>query len=1123
MTSADVRNELVNALRLDLVGPAPQDLGDPSERLDQAPSRWYLTGFLVPTTAPPEQAKVADAEDDELESAVEGGATDDDVPAEKGAVRERRLPSSVGLSLLLPAAATKLEAVVTWGDYRLESKRDNENTSAELWQRTPRQETVTLNVNQTIEDARYHKVPKSGGLCLALLVRRVDGAYAEAGLPQGSKTVSVFLVNNRPAAQQDSRKDESFAFQVSIELNSPTPFLPRPDLRGLFTQDWDESVADLQYRDCGEFAVGHNISTAIPKHADGPCRVVNTCWIPDAEVERVEPPSGLGDFELGMDALSKIHDPAQMKSRLEALPTEYRKWIADQQQSIANITPEKRRQTADTLLANGSAAATRIERGIHLLEIDPQALLAFRVANLAMANAARQRLKIAQPAWRPFQLAFILMNLEGIANGASPDRNIVDLLFFPTGGGKTEAYLGLAAFTLVLRRLGNPGITGAGTSVLMRYTLRLLTLDQLSRASTLICALELIRQNDKQFDPALDLGEWPFEIGLWVGKSATPNRMGSNRQGENQPDTARRKALAFIAGETQKPPLPLETCPWCGTKFTRGSFKLRPNIHQPTDLHVQCVDPSCPFNGTVQHLPIVAVDEPIYRRLPCFVIATVDKFAALPWLGRVGAFFGKVDRYDQYGFYGPCDPNRGNFLPNGKLPPPDLIIQDELHLISGPLGTIAGLYETVIDALCADGEKRPKIVSSTATVRRADAQIRALFGRAQVEIFPPPGPDRRDSFFARTVPSSQSPARLYVGVAAPGRNVKSVLLRVYLALLCRAHRFRNVPESDPYRTLVGYFNALRELGGARRLIEDEVRNRASGYDLRRRVGETQGLFDKRRIDQIPVELTSRVDTTDVSEAKRRLDLPMSSQDSVDVAIATNMISVGLDIPRLGLMVVFGQPKTTAEYIQATSRVGRDKEKPGLVVTILNPNKPRDRSHYERFTAWHQSFYRGVEATSVTPFAPRALDRALAAAAVALARHGNPLMTLPGGADAIVSERHNLAFVADALGDRARDHAIAEQSVRDAWRHRVRDAVISLMDVWENVSVEQQKTATRMKYWQFEGTENAWLLRDYLADELRTLPSTHWKSRFRAKWSMRDVEPAVAVSVQGPQREELDQD
>lgn len=1116
MTSTDVREELVKALQLDLVGPTPEGLGDPAERLDQPPSRWYLTGFLVPAEAGQTQVNDADADDDLLETAERPGATDDDTPRERTPARERRLPSSMGLSVLLRGEAKRLSVRVTWGDYRKEA---TENSGQEIWKRTARSADVDLDVSGPVDTPAETAVPGANGLWVALLVRPLGSAFGEAGLPAGAKTISVFLVNKRLPEKNDREKDRAFAFQVRLELHAEAPFVARPDIRGLFTNDWDDEVADLQYRDCGEYSVGHNVSTEACLESDV-CRVARTCWIPRAEVERVDPPATIPNVELGMRALAGLADGAEAWTKLAALPQAYRsKWIEPQRATLATIAPVKRRQTAVALLNNADAAARRIERGIELLRDDAQALQAFKIANRAMADAARQRRDVQQPEWFPFQLAYILMNLEGMANPDSADRQRVDLLFFPTGGGKTEAYLGLAAFTLVLRRLRNPGITGAGVSVLMRYTLRLLTLDQLGRAATLICALELIRQTDRE----VDLGEWPFEIGLWVGKSATPNRMGSTRPGENDEDTARRRTLKFQANETRFSPIPIEKCPWCRKEFSRDSFKLAPNPRQPNNLRVKCADFRCAFSGRERDLPIVAVDEPIYRRLPCFIIATVDKFAALPWLGRVGAFFGKVDRFDRDGFYGPCDPGVGNALPGGRLLPPDLIVQDELHLISGPLGTIAGLYETVIDELSANNHQRPKIIASTATVRKAEAQIRALFGRTDVQIFPPPGPDRRDLFFARTVPASETPARLYVGVAAPGRNVKSVLLRVYLAMLCRGERFKTDAASDPYRTLVGYFNALRELGGARRLIEDEVRNRAKGYGGRMRVGEAQGLFDERELNKIVTELTSRVETSDVADAKRRLDLPMSNKESVDIAIATNMISVGLDITRLGLMVVFGQPKTTAEYIQATSRVGRDRNKPGLVVTILNPNKPRDRSHFERFAAYHESFYRSVEATSVTPFSPRALDRALAAATVALARHGHKPMTKPGGADAIVTERPNLAFVPEALGLRAEVHKTGNPQDQLALRQNVRTRVISLLEAWENVSRDQQAQTVRMKYYQREGDESAYLLRDYLAEELKTLQPSDWRVRFRAKWSMRDVEQAVNISVLGPGQQDLDEE
>ena len=476
-----------------------------------------------------------------------------------------------------------------------------------------------------------------------------------------------------------------------------------------------------------------------------------------------------------------------------------------------------------------------------------------------------------------------------------------------------------------------------------------------------------------------------------------------------------------------------------------------------------------------------------------------------------------MQRYDQDGFYGPCNPLTGQPLAVERLMPPDLVIQDELHLISGPLGTMVGLYETALDELCSyeqDGRRvGPKIVASTATVRQADNQVRALFNRRVVDIFPPPGADRRDSFFAEVHPPSKSNARLYVGIAAQGRSPKVAMLRTYLVLLAAAQKAyvslkkRGDPANpaDPYMTLLGYFNSLRELGGARRIVEDEVSTRLSGYANRRRVGEADGLFGSRKIAYEVVELTSRVSTDKVAEAKRRLSLPFSEKDHVDTAIATNMISVGLDIARLGLMAVFGQPKTSAEYIQATSRVGRDPERPGLVATIFNIHKPRDRSHYERFAAFHESFYRTVEATSVTPFSPRALDRGLAGTLVALARQGHLPMTPPKGAMAILNERAHLDFVVDSLAERAQTHADMPTQEQERLRQRVRERSLDLLDEWSKIAMELQRNGVDLQY-QVEAGAAQRLLYEFLNPELKRLPSRHKK--FRANRSMRDVEPNV---------------
>jgi len=1111
MVSSEIRSMLVDSLQIDLVGPNGS-VGAQNEVLHQAPSRWYLTGFLVPQDAEVEQRADEDSAE-EVAEVSDASGLDDSAPPEPAAAKKKYLPSSIGLSFLVAKNCKGLEVTISWGDYRVvEKERDGKKLRD--WQRSPRAEMVPIDLPNETEQITEEKVPNSAGLKIAYCVRPIR--FETKGLiPEGSRSVSVFVVNRR-APDPDETRDQAFAFQVVLEVKADVPLVPRPNLRDL--DDYDERVADLQYRDAFEYAVGHAVSAEAIFESDRSCRIARTCWLPQAEVERVAP-SDIPGVELKMDALAALTDGADVTAKLGSLVSEYQKWIAEQRKKLPDLTTQ-RKEIAVELLNRAEYAAKRIERGIALL-VDAQCREAFRIVNRTMAEAARRRMGVMQgkdpatitPTWRPFQLAFILMNLRGIAEPGGDDRHTVDLLFFPTGGGKTEAYLGLAAFALVLRRLRNPGIKSAGLTVLMRYTLRLLTLDQLGRAATLICALELERQKD-----AVKLGDWPFEIGLWVGRAATPNKMGA--KGSKDRDTARAKTIAFKNDDRKPAPVPLEECPWCGTKFKPTSFQLIPNQDYPTDLRVMCANRHCDFSRG-QAIPILGVDEPIYRRLPCFMIATVDKFAAMPWTGEVGAFFGRVDRYDNNGFYGPCQPGHGSPLPGGELMPPDLVIQDELHLISGPLGTMVGLYESALDELCTRkiGGKtiRPKIVASTATVRRAEHQIQALFNRSSVEVFPPPGSDRRDSFFAEVHSPTESNARLYVGIAAQGRSPKLIMLRSYLALLGAAqkayasHPKRDDPSNpaDPYMTLLGYFNSLRELGGCRRIIEDEVTNRLTGYATRRRVGETDSAFANREINYEVIELTSRVSTDKVSEAKRRLTISFNQKERVDVAIATNMISVGLDILRLGLMVLFGQPKTSAEYIQATSRVGRDWNRPGLVVTLLNIHKPRDRSHYERFVAYHESFYRSVEATSVTPFSPRALDRGLAGVMVAISRQQNAVMTPPRGAEAILRERPTLDSSLVCLEQRAKEHRSKSSTVNDEDRERTRrsvhEKVGDLLDEWGRIALDLSNAGVALQYQREIGGAQR-LLYEFLDPELKQLHSRHMK--FRANRSMRDVEPSV---------------
>ncbi|WP_088892363.1 DISARM system helicase DrmA [Leptolyngbya ohadii] len=1135
-TPADVRSHLIDALQLDLVGPSPNDEIHAEEIIPQPPSKWYLTGFLVPFDAPLE-VRSDDTGNDELDTVSRVSAGDDDTTPDRASARKSFFPSSMGLSLLVADHTSSLHVTVTWGDYKPFSseklpEEESQNTlRVGTWQRSPRYAELTLPIEDSDTPVEFD-IPDSKGLKLIVSVRPVSSAEL---VPPGTRSVSVFLVNHRCPAPNKAA-DAAHAFQTRLVIQTEESFVPRPDLRGSNGEDWDERVADLQYRDDYEFAVGHNVSAIAQVEPGGICHQVWTAWIPTADVEKVIP-TKVDHVELQMERLAAAPTPAALRNLLDPLVDAYAEWITTQRKN-APKSPKHRADTANDLLNQAIIANQRIAAGLQAMS-DPQVFDAFRIANRAVATAIRQRLthdkpevipeSLPAPQWRPFQLAFLLMNIVGIANPEQRDRELVDLLFFPTGGGKTEAYLGLAAFTLVLRRLRHPGIHSAGLSVLMRYTLRLLTLDQLGRAATLICALELERQNDIE-----KLGKHPFEIGLWVGQAATPNRMG--KKGDNDENSARSRTIAYQNSPNQKPsPIPLENCPWCGSRFTRDSFQLLPTPDQPTELRVACVNrkrrsdgkPQCSFTGN-QPIPILAVDNQIYRRLPCFMIATVDKFASLPWVGETGGLFGKVERYDKDGFYGPCQPRRGQPL-GQPLPPPDLIIQDELHLISGPLGTMVGLYETAIDALSTQkGESkliRPKIVASTATVRRATKQIRALFGRDAVDVFPPPGPDRRDSFFAKTVPATEKNARTYVGIAAQGRSLKVVLLRTYLALLGAAQKdweragggkSLNNP-ADPYMTLLGYFNSLRELGGSRRIVEDEVNARLTEYSQRKRLSEAEGCFADRKIRDVPLELTSRVSTNEVADTKRRLALPFQDNGHVDVTLATNMISVGLDITRLGLMVVLGQPKTAAEYIQATSRVGRDENRPGLVVTLLNVHRPRDRSHYERFQAWHTTFYRAVEATSVTPFSPRAIDRGIAAITVALARLGDRRMTAPNRAIEILEHRKDLEGVADVIAQRVEMHDKELDAVKaEAERQKVRGRVVSLLDTWEHIA--SQKT---MLQYQQEVGQAPPLLFDPLDPELEKKPPEARK--FKAQRSLRDVEQTVNLWVRNPDGFEIEED
>ena len=1157
--SFNIRSKLIEALELDLVGPSnslvKRFLDDGNEKeanelreeiLDRGPSRWYQTGFLIPSDTNID-SKADETSDDEL-AGIDGqnlnradqasrtnASADDTGESEKGPARKVFFPSSIGVSFLL-AKSSELEVKISWADYKLISHPKDEETIVEAWQRVPKSSGIQLtkdDIDKGHKGTQRRELPDSKGL---FMYWYVQPAPIDQGYPKESNAVSVFLGNKRSLDGQDpDSRDLVSAFQVQLNILSNQGFLERKDPNSLDNlssmADWDQRVNSLHYRNDKEYAVGHNISISANQDQEG-CYQISSEWLPQAIVEKVSPTEIKG-VELSMEKLDHLANKGFefVQEALRPMVISYKSWIEEQMNSSGLNSIQE--ETKIKLLDEAKKHSLRIQEGINLLG-DEKVRLAFAITNRVMAKAAQQRFGKMQGKdpkqilanWRPFQLAFLLMNLVGTNDPMSPDREIIELLFFPTGGGKTEAYLGLAAFTLVLRRLRHKGeISSAGMSVLMRYTLRLLTLDQLGRSATLICALEIERKKDPE-----TLGEWPFEIGLWVGQSGTPNKIG--KKGDSDQYTARSRVLKL---DDKNKPIPIDDCPWCGTQLGKSSiqddrpakiqgiFKLLPNNDNPEELRVSCRNRSCEFSGD-NFLPLVAVDEMLYKRLPAFVISTVDKFAALPWIGSTGKLFGQVSFFREgKGFIGPSDPpseHAGIPLSEG-LDPPDLIIQDELHLISGPLGSISGLYESIIDELSTKKKDkvilRPKIIASTATVKRATQQLRALFARStNPAVFPAPGPDRKDSFFSKTVPVTDANGRIYVGVSAPGRNLKALMLRVSLAVMATSQKLykeeekllKQLPGSDlgnnpvdPYMTLLGYFNTIKELGVTRRLIEEEVTSQLTTYNLRKRFkGDISPRYAKRKIDNIPLELTSRVPTSEVSETKSRLALNFTETRRVDTALATNMISVGLDITRLGLMVILGQPKTTSEYIQASSRVGRDDKKPGLVIVLLNPNRPRDQSYYERFEFWHSTFYKDVEATSVTPYAVRALERSLPSICIAMARHINPELSWAknAGLDQIIS--NTAEEVELRLGDRIKRACPGDKELAI----KVQSQVRNIFDKWSRLAIEKDN---QMQYGKEEG-EFPSLLHTPLDPDLEELPPIH--REFIANWSLRDVEPTSAL-------------
>ncbi|GGN34637.1 hypothetical protein FHR83_005964 [Actinoplanes campanulatus] len=1037
-------------LRSAYVGP---DDGD-DEVITNLPDRQYAVGMLFPIRSeqPPSDGSGTDepiGSDVPAGDVEEGGAG---VP-----LAEDWRPSSVAISFVTDRPNVSCD--LSGGTYQPIS-----DDGPPRWRRRPfRFNGLDLSPGQPPHQLKADEVPIEVG---------------SRWRPYGDTHLVTVHARVMAKSTGDDRLDiPLMLFQIALAV-TPAPGGRILEYRGSTAIDLDAESAKLRlrYRDKKIYAVGHGMA-ADWQLADGLCTRVLLDPVPAFVVPAVETTGfAQGTIEaaaLRLDNLARVDThPDEVLPMLDAFVGAFSNWVGEQEASVAGFGADA--PVARSITDRAREALRRMEAGVELLRDPRQRSLrtAFALGMTAMRLQMRQTSvrrgddpeTVAEPRWRPFQLGFLLVALASTVDEDHPDRELVDLIWFPTGGGKTEAYLGLAAIEIFRRRLDH-GVAGAGTAVLTRYTLRLLTAQQFQRAASLVCAMELLRRTDTRVK-----GMARFSIGLWVGNEVTP---GTRRDAKAALDRLYKAARPEEANRFQ-----VESCPWCGTALLpekrsddRSGYGVRLEGH---DVVIHCTATGCEFG---RELPVSVVDEVLYEEPPTILLATVDKFARLQFRPEAGRLLGLGTPFRQ----------------------PSLIIQDELHLLSGPLGTTVAVFDAVIQMLLGSGGTAPKIVASTATIRASDEQIQGLYGRS-VALYPPSGLDGDRTFFSRPVESGEG--RLYVGLMPQSLSQVSAVISTAAPLMeipeVLATKTDTGTTRDSYWTAVMYHNSLRELGRTGTLVVDDVNGR-----LEPRADRLALPFRKVRADRV-LELTSRRGPEELPNDLRELARSIDQSDqAVDVVLSSNMLSVGIDIPRLALMLMVGQPKTTAEYIQATSRVGRGLNN-GIVATLFRSNRARDRSHFETFRGYHEALYRSVEPTSVTPWSLASRARSLAGALVALLRHSVPALAANDAASNFDLDDDGVSRTVERLVETflslvTRSEPIeAEETEEQVWE---------LLRDWDRRAKQAREGGTRLLYDRVKADDQALLQRFDQRGEGWLVAD-----------SMRSVEPNVAVHVREPMEE-----
>lgn len=964
-------------------------------------------------------------------------------------------------------------------NYRSEKSK---KAKPQIYQRRPISTKVTLDLTKPRFTTEIMKSGKPLGLSIFAKVRELPLSDNKG------EVCSVTLV-----VQNTSKSTIFFQTQVILNATRSLKFYASEDVMDTHLDQLskEDQKIRFEYRNKKTFAIGHGISVGWLPQA-GEVQSIFTEYIPTYELSPMSfDLEGLSKDILRPDSyLFEVPKETQIQS-LTKFAAKYDAWIAKRELQVPEIKMENPcyAEIANSNLRDCRICSNRIHQGIEVLRKDPAALLAFDLANEAILLQRSKNLERKMQcfrsrtyenleddpntsfAWRPFQLAFILTTIDSLINERSDFRDVLDLIWISTGGGKTEAYLCAIALVVLYQRLGDAD--AKGVTVIMRYTLRLLTAQQFQRASSMICALEFLRQHRD------DLGINEISVGLWVGGGSTPNHR----------KEAKMDFINLRKNHDSPNPFQVLECPWCHQKHSIipddteklviDAWGYAPLVND-NGFDLQCQNFSCPFH---EKLPIYVIDDSIYKNQPTLLFGTVDKFAQVPINEKTAALFS-------------CSNNK-----TGKVYKPQLIIQDELHLISGPLGSIVGLYESSFDYILSSGASRPKYLASTATIRNSQEQVRNLFDR-DVMQFPPDGLDVDDNFFVKTSKPSAGGnlyGRLYVGVMGTGKTQVTTEIRLFAALLHSIVELDLSPEEqDLFWTVVGYFNSLRELGKPSTLLMDDVR------DELRRLTKLEGSASSRQLNTFGnLELTSHVSSSEiVSTIEKLTHAHTSDERAVDTMIATNMLSVGIDISRLNSMIVVGQPKLTSEYIQATSRVGRDTL--GLVFALYSSTKSRDRSHYEAFTSYHQSMYAQVEPSSVTPFSQPALDKALAAVLIGMLRHTNPALLSQKNASSILKFKPELARAKTFLLDR-----IQRNDSENLYTAKASEKLDAISEHWLQFAVLSDNTANKNLLY-FAGKKDATPDTVYLLKSF-DMRQAHHEAYF-AMNSMRDIENSGNISI-----------